>query len=1063
MQVGCSHCGCALEFSHQPPRFCSNCGRPFSSGAEAPTVLAAPPAGPGATIPFLGARTEGTTGPPQAIGGYRLLHLLGGGGMGTVYEAEESATGRRVAVKLIRPEFADSPDAVERFRREGRLAGTIAHPRCVFVLAAEEDAGQPYIVMELMPGDTLHDLVEKHGPLPVSEAVAHVLDVVEGLQEAHRCGVVHRDVKPNNCFLDSGGRVKVGDFGLSKSLVQAEHLTRSGAFLGTVLFAAPEQVRNDRVDHLADVYSACATLYYLLTGKAPFEADDAATALARALSDPLTPARAHRPEVPRTLDEVVRHGLARSRGRRWQSLEDLRLALLPFVPGTHSLGEVGWRCGAYLCDVLFLVPLHVAAHAALSATPTGLAGDAVGRRLASLGVSLACVLLYFTLPEALWGCTPGKYVTRLRVRSVADEDRPGLFQALWRALVFCGLLNGGELALGLLMAAGAVRVGGQADLTMLVAFSLVAVICLPVFGGLAGLGLMASTMRRRNGYRGLHELASGTKVIRLPAPRPMRGLCGGTATAGALSRPEGMPPRVGAFFIQGALRWGEDRLLLGEDPILGRPVWIWFRPAERGPLPPGRAEISRRTRPRWLGGGADGAWRWDAFVASPGCLLADAVGERKRRSWADALPLLEQLTAELVAASREGTLPATLGPEQVWVQPTGRALLLDAPLREGPGQNGPGGEEGALGLLRQAAALALEGRPWDEGSPARPLRAPVPVRAAELLRRLMGGPGAYTRLAELSEAIQEARERPAEVTRARRGMHLTLNCLTLGAGLAWMLGLGPALVVLSASILTLAGVLQAEGIERELRRHAACDSVALVTAPGAFHRLVFVSELTAGQQTREQLHQRLEQAPRDREVLLRSSSWFLRHNIDRMEEQMRGSYAKNQADNDPWAEAGAPPATRDRAHFAAELLGLPATAAVALLAAPLTLIGLFAFYPLAWATWGGLTRGGLGLRVAGIRLVRADGLPAARWRCAWRALVAWAPLVALLLASLSLDLWRVADTGPELPAEVGSLAWLAWLTWWLGAGLLPLYVWIALRWPERGPHDVLAGTYPVPR
>src|SRR5262249_48355158 len=205
-------------------------------------------------------------GAPETVGGYRLIRRLGGGGMGTVYEAEDLSSGRRAALKLVLPEYASSPEAVQRFRREGRLASAIAHPRCVFVLAADEEAGRPYIVMELMPGDTLDDLVREKGPLPPEQAVAQILDGGGGVQEAHRLGVVHRDVKPSNCFLGADGRVKVGDFGLARSLAADARLTRTGTFLGTPLFAAPEQVKSEAVDAQSDVYSVAATLYFLLTG-----------------------------------------------------------------------------------------------------------------------------------------------------------------------------------------------------------------------------------------------------------------------------------------------------------------------------------------------------------------------------------------------------------------------------------------------------------------------------------------------------------------------------------------------------------------------------------------------------------------------------------------------------------------------------------------------------------------------------------------------------------------------------------------------------------------------------
>src|SRR5262249_41853483 len=162
-------------------------------------------------------------------------------------------------LKLLAPEYAESEDAVARFRREGRLASALAHPRCVFVLAADEEAGRPYLVMELMPGDTLEDLVQRQGPLPPAAAVATILGVIEGLREAHKLGIVHRDVKPSNCFLEATGRVKVGDFGLAKALARDPRLTKTGSFLGTPLFAAPEQIKGEAVDQQADVYSVAAT------------------------------------------------------------------------------------------------------------------------------------------------------------------------------------------------------------------------------------------------------------------------------------------------------------------------------------------------------------------------------------------------------------------------------------------------------------------------------------------------------------------------------------------------------------------------------------------------------------------------------------------------------------------------------------------------------------------------------------------------------------------------------------------------------------------------------------
>src|SRR5262249_29842941 len=154
---------------------------------------------------------------------------------------------------------------------------------------------------------TLKDVVDARGPLPPEEAITRILDVIDGLSEAHRVGMIHRDMKPSNCFLTADDRVKVGDFGLSKSLIGSRdhHLTQSGAFLGTVLFASPEQIRGEPLDYGSDVYSVCATLYYLLCGQAPYHHESVTAALAKAISEDPPPICEKHPEVPRGLEAVV--------------------------------------------------------------------------------------------------------------------------------------------------------------------------------------------------------------------------------------------------------------------------------------------------------------------------------------------------------------------------------------------------------------------------------------------------------------------------------------------------------------------------------------------------------------------------------------------------------------------------------------------------------------------------------------------------------------------------------------------------------------------------------------
>ena len=223
---------------------------------------------------------------PRNVGGYEIGDMLGQGGMGRVFRADDSS-GRSIALKLLSPDLARSPDALARFKQEGMIASQINHQHCVFVHRVDNDGGTPFIAMELMTGQTLKDLVLKNGPRPYLEAIQLILQCVDGLIAAHSLGMIHRDIKPANCYLDDDGNVKIGDFGLARSLVSNSDLTQTGAFLGTPLFASPEQLLGQTIDPRSDIYSLSATLYYLLAGKAPFESPNAAQVIARiASSDP---------------------------------------------------------------------------------------------------------------------------------------------------------------------------------------------------------------------------------------------------------------------------------------------------------------------------------------------------------------------------------------------------------------------------------------------------------------------------------------------------------------------------------------------------------------------------------------------------------------------------------------------------------------------------------------------------------------------------------------------------------------------------------------------------------
>ncbi len=1001
MQLDCPECGHVLEFSSERPLFCAFCGRPLARSDE-PTT----PQDPNATRPAVTRPGGAIHEAPERVGPYRLLRPLGGGGMGTVYEAADAGSGRHVALKLIAPEYAGSPEAVERFRQEGRLASRIAHPRCVFVFSADEDAGRPYIVMELMPGSTLQELADRKGPLPPEQAVAKILDVIEGLQEAHRLGVIHRDVKPSNCFLLPDGRVKVGDFGLAKSLVGGSGLTRTGTFLGTLLYAPPEQIKGEEIDFRTDVYSVAATLYHLLTGRAPFHGKDAAATLARTVSERPPSLRALRPGLSRALERVVLRGLERDRDDRWRDLEEFRQALLPFAPGRLAPAGPGPRLAAFLIDSLLAIPLWTLLGIAL----LGVLGFSAFNAPALV---LAVQLLPVALLEGIWGWSPGKGLLRLRVVTAGGTDPPGLARGLVRTLTFYGF--------SILAHAIAALLDPRALATLLAEAA-----------ELVGFLLPLVSMRARNGYRGLHEFASGTRVVRLPWPerRPSYRSRRPARQPAAAERPAGLPERLGPFAVRGALQESAGaRLLLAEDPGLGRPVWLAAHPANGERLSAARRELSRPTRLPWLAGGEQDGLAWDAFLAPPGCPLVDLVEPRAPLDWGQLSPLLLQLSDELVAACADGTLPRPLTVGQVWVQPGGRVQLLDAPLGEPPAADAdcPGETDSAraLALLRRVAVLALEGRLRPESAGA--VHAPAPAGARDLLDRLTGVQRPYETVEQVQADLIAQQGEPTRVTAAMRSAHLALLLAVLVPFLIVMLLARYIVMQLDLQRLHYRAEVAEKALDYTDRpEHAATVAKWLKDNPYlARHPLA---------EWRERIRRRLREDREGLEALQRVAKWdwiarlmLLDSHRDSVTDFGQGDFERAAQHADPRH-----PATPEEGEV---------VRALAVVVAP----------PLLCVLWALLTRGGLTFRLAGLSLRRGNGRRAGRLQCAWRALLFWAPVTGLL----ALSVW--------VQAEYPARAVLAFALWCAALGVLIGYALLALWSPGRGPHDRLAGTYLVPR
>lgn len=271
---------------------------------------------------------------------YAIVRVIGEGGMGRVYEARHTRLhNKRYAVKMLHQELARQPEVVTRFQREAEAASALSHPNIVGVydVNATRD-GRPYIVGELLEGVELGAYLDQVSKLPVESAVRVVRQVCQALAEAHRHGIVHRDMKPENVFLvGSEGHVKVLDFGISKVGEGNANLTKTGMVMGTPGYMAPEQARGARVDARADVYAVGAILYRCVTGKAPFEGlDPMATLTAVVSQEPDRPTQLE-PNLPAALELVIQSAMAKNPDERFPDMETFDAELAAFDPARASL------------------------------------------------------------------------------------------------------------------------------------------------------------------------------------------------------------------------------------------------------------------------------------------------------------------------------------------------------------------------------------------------------------------------------------------------------------------------------------------------------------------------------------------------------------------------------------------------------------------------------------------------------------------------------------------------------------------------------------------------------
>ncbi|HZI66739.1 MAG TPA: serine/threonine-protein kinase, partial [Thermoanaerobaculia bacterium] len=284
------------------------------------------------------------------LGPYEIVAPIGAGGMGEVYRAKDPRLGRDVAIKVLPASVSQDHDRLRRFEQEARAAGLLNHPNITAVYDIGSADGAPYVVTELLEGETLRSRLST-GPLPVRKALDYAIQIGRGLAAAHEKGIVHRDLKPENLFLTKDGRVKILDFGLAKlkpseseerqqtNLPTGSIGTEPGVVLGTMGYMSPEQVRGKPADHRSDIFAFGAILWEMLAGRRAFHGDTAADTMTAILTKEPPELSGTNAAVHPGLDRIVRHCLEKNPEERFHSAHDLAFDL-EALSGVSGAGAV---------------------------------------------------------------------------------------------------------------------------------------------------------------------------------------------------------------------------------------------------------------------------------------------------------------------------------------------------------------------------------------------------------------------------------------------------------------------------------------------------------------------------------------------------------------------------------------------------------------------------------------------------------------------------------------------------------------------------------------------------
>jgi ribonuclease P protein component len=377
----CSHCGHEIQVSdslRDREIRCARCGTPLSAKPEADAAAAATSVRPG-NAPGVPAGSQAVTHDtgnqdtltPRPVKGeislsflsaasrpgelgwlahYRIVRMLGHGGMGIVFEAVDTQLDRHVALKVLKPEFTADQDAQERFLREARAMAAVKSDHIVTVHQVGQKHHTPFLAMELLEGESLEDWLRRRGRPTVAEALRLGIQIGRGLAAAHQRGLIHRDIKPGNIFLECPGgapssdicRVKVLDFGLARIVHNRSHVTEPGVIMGTPGYMAPEQLDGKEVDARCDLFNLGALLYEMTTGRTPFSGDNPMAAMFAALTKVPKPPRELNPELPPALADLIARLLAkepRDRPASANEVVDNLEAVMRALGGTNALPE----------------------------------------------------------------------------------------------------------------------------------------------------------------------------------------------------------------------------------------------------------------------------------------------------------------------------------------------------------------------------------------------------------------------------------------------------------------------------------------------------------------------------------------------------------------------------------------------------------------------------------------------------------------------------------------------------------------------------------------------------